>query len=92
MAKITGNEPAFPFWKWNEAGYGDAVVMRDRDGNQTINEYNSGLTIRQYFAIKAMNGLLSDSSMQLNEVSFIAIQQADALIRELNETTNPNEI
>ncbi len=94
--KITGNEPIFPFWKQNEVGYGDAVIMRDRDGNQTINEYNSGLTIRQYFASKAMQGCIASSSEmsawpKKEEVAEQARRYADALIKELNETPNPNE-
>jgi len=79
--KITGNESVSRVIDKEDNGYG--VMLTHIDSN--------GLTIRQYFAVKAMAGLLSDSGIQLNEISSIAVQQADALIKELNETPNPNE-
>jgi hypothetical protein len=92
--KITGNEPAFPFWTYNEAGYGDAVVMRDMDGNQTINDYEPGLTIRQYFAAKAMQGYIAsftgDNIGKSDDVARRSVDYADELIRQLNEKLNPN--
>jgi hypothetical protein len=30
--RITGNEPANPFFKWNEAGYGDCVTIYSENG------------------------------------------------------------
>lgn len=93
--KITGNEPAFPFWKWNEAGYGDAVVMRDNNGGMTVNEYCSGLTIRQHFASMAMQGYVASHTGEClpnpSDVARRSVEIADVLIAELNSKPNPNE-
>ncbi len=43
-----------------------------------------GLTIRQYFAAMAMQGLLANSDYQTN-ISDGAVKCADALIAELNK-------
>lgn len=76
---ITGNEPAMPHGAW---------------GQQT----GTGLTIRQHFAAMVMQGILSNpvyaqitldkipEHKQAEFVSQVAIEQADALISELNKT------
>lgn len=89
--KITGNEPAFPFWTYNEVGYGDAVVMRDTEGRMTVNEFKPGLTIRQHFAALALLGILSRQGWPMEDnTAEMAVKYADALIKKLNETPNPN--
>ena len=51
-----------------------------------------GLTKREYFAAKAMQGLVSDCRIDngsvtgLGSMSKIAVSAADALIKELNKT------
>lgn len=52
---------------------------------------NSGMTIREYTAIAAMNALLSanwlkDSDDQINFVAGVAIRQTDALLSLLEKT------
>lgn len=43
------------------------------------------LTIRQEFAARAMQGLLSDVSMSMDSTIRTAVKIADALIAELNK-------
>jgi hypothetical protein len=84
--KITGNEPAYPVF--NDSGYCTNV------NNEAIKGAH-GLTIRQQFAMAAMQGILSNpatvqnirSDMQMAEWS---VQNADALIAELNRTEADN--
>jgi len=59
----------------------------------------TGLTIRQYFAVIAMQGLLSNSTYakmlmekvkmedQADFLSAVSVEQADSLINELNKAT-----
>jgi len=54
------------------------------DYPETFQAY-SGLTIREYFAAMAMQGILAGSTVSLpDEVAECAINNADALIRKLN--------
>ena len=89
MAKITGNEPAFPFWTYNEAGYGDAVVMRDKDGSPTFNEFNSGITIKQFMATQILAGLVTENEARpvydYYELARKATGYAKSLIEALND-------
>lgn len=89
MEKITGNEPAFPFWEYNQDGY--SVSFMSSDINQNILPFNRGLTIRQYFAALAMQALCTHDSLTHVQVSRYAIEQADDLIQKLNSIPNPNE-
>lgn len=69
---ITGNEPAMP----------EPITAGGYRGNG-----NTGLTIRQQFAMAAMQGILAnDVSVKLNswDVAIIAVKNADKLIAELN--------
>lgn len=85
------NQPAFP-----------VEVSVDENGNlrgsQTSNfsGFEMGLTKREYFAAKAMQGLLSNSSwmkeyqgekylMQTDVIAKIAIQTADAILDKLSD-------
>ena len=89
--KITGNESANPFFKWNEAGYGDCVVVYSPDGSKQFIPYQEGLTIRQHFACQAMQAILStvetkDLKFSLESViPLLAVKYADMLIEELNK-------
>jgi hypothetical protein len=84
--KITGNEPAMPCVDTvNENGRYEPLI--------------TGLTIRQQVATAAMQGLLANyveyglygSHESYPAVAEKAVEQADLLIKALNETPNPNE-
>ncbi len=45
--KITGDEPVLPFFKWNEAGYGDAITLNHPDGSRQFINYEPGETLYQ---------------------------------------------
>lgn len=78
------NEPAFPC-------HTDKVEI-DTKGERVIPVLNGGLSKREYFAAKALEGLLANSKetwdgptrsdVQRNMAKY-AIEQADALIAEL---------
>jgi hypothetical protein len=65
----------------------------DQQGNVCLYEnygYQSGLTKREYFAVMAMQGLLSNNELGMskeNTIAQLAVKQADTLIDELNKTT-----
>ena len=44
-----------------------------------------GLTKREYFAAKAMQGLCSDHEYKISDIAASAVKIADALINELNK-------
>jgi len=50
---------------------------------------HSGMTLRDYFAAKAMNSLISDpdwrSDMVWHETAYAAYQMADAMIKARND-------
>jgi hypothetical protein len=74
-AKQFGNQPAFS----RPAFYHESGCM----------DYpEQGLTIRQYFAAKALQGLLSNSYSNGSYSSYAesAVQFADALLEELSKT------
>ena len=90
---ITGNEPINPL---QDEGFPSRfeTVMYD-EGKSLC----TGLTIRQHFAAMAMQGMLSNSENESNEMDLVksgidngflataqqAVQYADALITELNK-------
>lgn len=53
---------------------------------------NQGLTKREYFAAVAMQGLLSiddrDSIRSEKEIAELSVSQADALLEQLNSSTD----
>jgi hypothetical protein len=54
-----------------------------------IAQPEQGMTLRDYFAAKAMQGLLStvkDEEWQYDEVAAVAYEMADAMMRERNAT------
>jgi len=75
MSKITGNEPmhsiAMPGFYYPDGGHEDRYV---RDG----------ITIRQYFAAMAMQGILAGTNTDLDNIGVCAVDAADYLIAELN--------
>lgn len=75
---ITGNEPAFA-----DPARG---TLQSQDNQTPI-----GLTKREYFAAKAMQGILSNAYFLERyadeDIHKVAVQNADALIDELNKET-----
>lgn len=74
MSKITGNEPINPtIWDDRNVPY----FLRDHDG----------LTVRQYYAGLAMQGLLAMGFTEGDEVIIakVSVSLSDALITELNK-------
>ena len=74
-SKLTGNEPVMP--------------------SQNNMAYNEGLTIRQQFAMAAMQGMLANETFVPNKENYeyyakAAVNEADLLIKALNEIPNPN--
>jgi len=51
------------------------------------NDFADGMTIRDYFAVMALNGLLSDGKSYVN-ISEHAVMMADDLIAALNVDQN----
>ena len=74
---ITGNEPISP----------DPIRGAEKNNTQYhSHDFPTGLTIRQHFAIMAMQGCLASgfqTSMEKHAES--AVEAADALINELNK-------
>lgn len=92
--KITGNEPANPVLVEIEVptnvlfrdGKGD---MQKIDGVKREPFTNTGLTIRQQFAMVAMQGILSNHCL-IDSTEWVwlasnSVSIADALIEELNK-------
>jgi hypothetical protein len=56
---------------------------------ETAFGYTEGMTLRDYFAAKAMNSLISDpdwrSDMVWHETAYAAYQMADAMIKARND-------
>lgn len=60
---------------------------RELSDNPEFYEKYSGLTKREYFAIKALQGILANSSEDISEemASKEAVRFADALLEELDK-------
>jgi hypothetical protein len=86
MAKINGDDPAFPFWGPG-GGYGDAVVLENQDGHRQIIDFKPGLTKREYFAAQVAIGILSSNRCPafFGDVASDIISMTDRLIEELNK-------
>ena len=68
MSKINTGGPAFPTTKPLDS-WGDP---------------NQGMTLRDYFAAKAMQGLM-DAAMPMPEIAQAAYQMADDMLKERNQ-------
>jgi len=66
------NPPAFPTSNWQKIA-------------PMANGYNEGMTLRDYFAAKAMQGLFSDPEwridMDFSDTAHAAYNQADAMLK-----------
>ena len=81
--KITGNEPANPIV--NSDGFPSYAETLNSAKPECI-----GLTIRQQFAMSAMQGLANTAESVPSEIAEVAVFMADALIAELNRTEADN--
>lgn len=54
--------------------------------SETVNENYSGMTLRDYFAAKAMEGLISafkgDVSAEFDIISIVSYKMADAMLKQ----------
>lgn len=75
MSKISPNDPAMPTLFYNEI-------------TGQANGHSAGLTIRQEFAVRAMQGIISSgvNHYSAGGVAKVAVEFADALINELNKS------
>ena len=72
MKKKNDGGPAFP----------------NMPADSSIDNWDSGMTLRAYFAAKAMEGLISNPNIEdlsCDEVASDSAMYADALIKELGE-------
>lgn len=79
MAKEKDGGPAFP-----------VVGMQDRNGQSIMSVFNGGMTLRAYFAAKAMEGMLSGTPHDAQwpkptRAASDAVYFADALLAELEK-------
>lgn len=91
--KITGNEPVNGGVIRIERETTDIErLLHGGDTTRTVDINYSGITIRQQFAMAAMQALLSNSSLHTHEnfdlrnTIEVAVGMSDALIHELNNT------
>ena len=52
----------YPFFEWNEPGFGDSITVIDRDGGKQWFPFNRGMDLRTYLAGQAMQGLYTGIS------------------------------
>lgn len=84
--KTKPDDPAYPFLKWSEPGYGDTITFYDPNGSKQFFPYERGLTKRELFAAVAMKAVLETHGEDLPKIiAFRALEYADALINELNK-------
>jgi hypothetical protein len=72
MSKENGEQGAF------------ATASPSARGSSSI--YQEGLTKREYFASKVMQGLCSDPNMAIEDIPKVSVELADALLKELEKT------
>lgn len=79
------SKPAYPSGlKWTERDHWDGVRKHEKG------PFHAGMTLREHFAARAMQGLLSDTAdidVHPTRIARLAVECADALIAELAETT-----
>lgn len=89
MKKITGNESINPTTKM---AY---TEMGDQTNPYNIHGVFGGLTIRQYYAGMALQGIIqnypSSRPFNVETIAAVALKQSDALIAELNKSENEKE-
>lgn len=83
MNKTNPSDPAFP----------NIIEMRDHEGCTPWPHIVGGLTKREIFAIKALQGMLAKSFFDVSNEALVrdSVIFADALIRKLNEGGDKKE-
>jgi len=78
---------AFP-GEAGSAGYGyEKMQMIDQNGNMQFVRLNQGMTLRDYFAAKAMQGMASQAEhWSQRDIPKMAYEIADAMIAERIKT------
>ena len=73
----------------NDIKTGGPAFPLHNHGTQTLGMHLSGMTLRDYFAAKAMQGYVSDSDwrsdMGPSDTAFAAYQLADAMLKARGE-------
>lgn len=77
---MTDTKPNNPF----EEGGGTAFPLVYDDETKGTREIHAGMTMRDWFAGKAMQGLM-DAAMPMPEIAQAAYQMADAMLKERNK-------
>lgn len=67
--------------KGNEAAFSKSAFYHESYGED---DPQKGLTKREYFAIMAMQSFIIQNLHDINEIPFVSITMADALIKQLN--------
>jgi hypothetical protein len=66
-----------------------AFPFQHKDPTTGLTNISTGMTLRDYFAAKAMNSLISDpdwrSDMVWHETAYAAYQMADAMLKARQE-------
>lgn len=78
--KIDPNAPAYP----------QPLIKADNGSiyrSEEVYEFSGGMTIRDAFAMAAMQGLLANDQTPGSEIARDAVDQADALIARLNKVS-----
>lgn len=80
------NPPAFPFFTHNKDGYGNTLVVA-LDGEQQYLPFEPGMTLRDYFAAKAMAASLVSNPrfVDPDKMGMYAVQAytiADAMLKQ----------
>ena len=70
MSTTNNDWTAFPF----------QITLPNADGKTETTHYNAGMTLRDYFAAKAMQGLM-DAAMPMAEIAKEAYQMADLMLK-----------
>lgn len=83
--KTEGNEPINPSKHTEIRRFGHPMASQVM--SEAIEVETHGLTKREYFAAMAMQGLLSNDSLQPDHLAKLSVAQADALIYALNQKT-----
>jgi len=81
------NNPAGPCFEPNASGHGNAIVI-DPDEQKQFIHFNQGMTIRERFAMAAMQGLCSNTTASKSsgaDIAKAAVIMADELLLELTE-------
>lgn len=89
MSDKLGLEPAFPFFKENESGYGDTIVVYDQFGAKAFYPFEKGISKRFYAACAAMQGLCVGGASEkwIEATVKRAYQIADELLKQESEET-----